>query len=97
MLNLPTAEEARLMAKIPCLLIDVEKEIIRQARDGKYSVSMGLEYTTLKSFRETWGTAIYRLVRLGYSVDYEMVQREYDPNIVMVTISWEALDRLESK
>ena len=59
MLNLPTAEEARLMAKIPCLLIDVEKEIIRQARDGKYSVSMGLEYTTLKSFRETWGTAIY--------------------------------------
>ena len=84
-----TAEEARLMSKRLCLLIEVEKEIIRQAKDGKYSVSMGLEYTTLKPFRETWGIAIYRLGRLGYSVDYEMVQREYENNIVVLTISWE--------
>ena len=90
MTQILTAEEARLMAKIPCLLIEVGKEIIRQARDGKHSVSMSLAYTTLKSLEEAWGTSISHLKRLGYSVDYEMVQREYEHNIVVLTISWEA-------
>ena len=84
-----TAEEARLMAKPPCLLIEVEKEIIRQARAGKHSVSMALDYSTIKEFEEAWGIAIFLLNCAGYSVDYEMVQREYEDDIVVLTISWE--------
>ena len=67
---------------------EVLELILRQAKDGQYSLSLGPDYETIEEFTKDWNPAISYLRDLNYRVDCEFFSRPYDLNIVTLNISW---------
>tara|TARA_R110001606_G_scaffold241491_3_gene389516 strand:- start:191 stop:514 length:324 start_codon:yes stop_codon:yes gene_type:complete len=67
---------------------EVLELILRQAKDGQYSLSLGLDCETMEQVTKDWNPTIVYLKDLNYRVDCEFFNRPYDPNIVTLNISW---------
>ena len=67
---------------------EVLEMILRQAKDGQYSLSLGHDCKTMEQVTKDWNPTIVYLRDLNYRVDCEFFNRPYDPNIVTLNISW---------
>ena len=67
---------------------EVLEMILSQAKDGQYSLSLGPDYETMEEFAKDWNPTIFYLRDLNYHVDCEFFNRPYDPNRVILNISW---------